>query len=182
MKIWKSVACLAAVLCMSNALAKDESNPFAALTWTFGAETLKPDVTIGYRSVDVETDGDVDGWQGSVSYRPHAGLDKIKVEAVTGDENMQATYGAGYSLQKKQALLTAGATGNYLTAGADFLISSHAIEPYVGITTLHQYDVPQKVDNTSVDSTDYSVDSGTTAVNNDLQEDYFPEYEDCNCQ
>ena len=181
MKIWKSVACLTAVMCMSNAaLAKDESNPFAALTWTFGSETLKPDVTIGYRSVDVETDGDVDGWQGSVSYRPHAGVDKIKLEAVTGDENMQATYGAGYSLQQKQALLTAGATGSYLTAGADFLISSHKIEPYVGVTTLHEYDVPEKADTSYVDTGSYTTDSA--AVNDDLQETYFPEYEDCNCQ
>lgn len=181
MKIWKSVVCLMAVLCMSSALAKDESNPFAALTWTFGAETLKPDVVIGYRSVDVETDGDVDGWQGSVSYRPQAGVDKIKLEAVTGDENMQATYGAGYSLQKKQALLTAGATGSYLTAGADFLISSHKIEPYVGLTTLHEYDVPEKVETSNTDNaTTYTTES--TAVNDVLQETYFPEYEDCYCQ
>lgn len=185
MKIWKSIACLTVMLSSVSVIATEEDTPFASLQWTFGSETMKPDVVIGYRSVDVETDGDVSGWQGSVSYKPHHGLDKVKVEAVTGDENMQATYGGGYSLQQKQALLTAGVNGSYLAAGADFLISHHTIEPYVGITTLHSYDVPEKVvDTSSVDTStvDTSVASGETYVpNNHLQEEYFPEYTDCSC-
>lgn len=180
MKIWKSIACLSVMLCSVSAIATDEDTPFASLQWTFGAETMKPDVVIGYRSVDVETDGDVSGWQGSVSYKPHQGFDKVKLEAVTGDENMQATYGGGYSLKQKQALLTAGVTGRYLTAGADYLISHHTVQPYVGITTLHDYDVPEKVDNsTYVDTSTVSTES--YVPNNDLQEEYFPEYTDCAC-
>ena len=122
MKIWKSIGCLTVVLCTANAVAGDESAPFAALQWTFGSKKLKPDAVIGYRSVDVDTNGDVSGWQGSVSYKPGRGFDKLKIEGVTGDENMQATYGGGYSFQKNQALLTGGVTGKHLTAGADYLI------------------------------------------------------------
>ena len=179
MKIWKSIACLSVMLCSVSAIATDEDTPFASLQWTFGSETLKPDVVIGYRSVDVETDGDVSGWQGSVSYKPGHGLDKVKVEGVTGDENMQATYGGGYSLQQKQALLTAGVNGKHIMAGADYLISHHTLQPYVGITTLNDYDVPAKP---VVDTVDTSSDVAETYVpNNDLQEEYFPEYTDCAC-
>ena len=179
MKIWKSIACLTVILCSVSVMAEEDNTPFASLQWTFGSKTMKPDVVIGYRSVDVETDGDVSGWQGSVSYKPGEGLDKVKVEGVTGDENMQATYGGGYSLQQKQALLTAGVNGRYLTAGADYLISSHAVQPYVGITTLHDYDVPKEaaVDNTAV-ATDNHNNNNSNA---DLQEEYFPEYTDCGC-
>ena len=151
---WKLLSGTAIMVLSFNTLAfsVEENTPFAALQWTFGAESVKPDVVIGYRLVEVDTSGDVSGWQGSVSYKPGEGLDKVKVEGVTGDENMQATYGGGYSLQQKQALLTAGVNGRYLTAGADYLISSHAVQPYVGITTLHDYDVPKEaaVDNTAV--------------------------------
>ena len=179
MKIWKSIACLSVMLCSVNVIATDEDTPFASLQWTFGSETMKPDVVIGYRSVDVETDGDVSGWQGSVSYKPGHGLDKLKVEGVTGDEKMQATYGGGFSLQQKQALVTAGVTGSYITAGADYMISNHTIEPYVGLTTLHKYDVPEKAVEAAVDT---SSDTTESYVSDDvLQEEYFPEYTDCEC-
>lgn len=175
MKIWKSIACLMVVLCSSNAAVSDESAPFASLQWTFGSKTMKPDVVIGYRSVDVETNGDVSGWQGSVSYKAGEGFDKVKIEGVTGDENMQGTYGAGYSLQRQQALLTGGVTGRHLTAGADYLISHHRVEPYLGVTTLHGYDVPNAP----------AVNTGAIAENYapapDLQQTHFPEYTDCNC-
>lgn len=177
MKIWKSVACLTFVLCSASVLAKEENSPFAALQWTFGSETMKPDVVIGYRSVDVETDGDVSGWQGSVSYKPNAGLDKIKLEAIKGDENMQASVGGGYSLQQKQALVSAGVNGSHLTAGADYLISSHVVQPYVGVTTLGSYDVPAEPASPAPEvHHDYSA-----PVNDGLQEEYFPEYTDCAC-
>ena len=179
MKIWKSIACLSAMLCSVNVIATSEDTPFASLQWTFGSETMKPDVVIGYRSVDVETDGDVSGWQGSVSYKPGHGMDKVKIEGVTGDENMQATYGGGYSLQQKQALLTAGVNGKYLTAGADYMISHHTIQPYVGITTLHDYDVPKAA--VAAPAVDTSAATESYVPNNDLQEEYFPEYTDCAC-
>lgn len=180
MKIWKSTAYLALALCSGSLLASSEDTPFASLQWTFGAKSMTPDAVIGYRSVDVETDGDVSGWQGSVSYKPGEGLDKVKLEGVSGDENIQATYGGGYSLQQKEALLTAGVTGRHLVAGADFLISHHTVEPYVGITTLSDYDVPKEP------AAAQAVDTSTAyvepaPVNQDLQETYFPEYTDCHC-
>ncbi|PID46047.1 MAG: hypothetical protein CSB47_05900 [Proteobacteria bacterium] len=174
MKVWKSIACLTMALCTANGMASDENEPFASLQWTFGSKGLVPDVVVGYRSVDVATDGDVSGWQGSVSYRPGQGLDKLKLEGVVGDEDVQATYGGGYSLQEKQALLTAGVTGKHLVAGADYLIGKGRIEPYAGITTLDDYDVPQEpVVDTAYDD--------THVEGHELQEEYFPEYEDCEC-
>ena len=175
MRIWKLLSCVTAVAFSVSAMALsvEENTPFAALQWTFGAETIKPDVVIGYRSVDVETNGDVNGWQGSVSYRPDEGIDKLKVEAVAGDNDIQYTYGGGYSLQSNQALISAGINGSYLTAGADYLIGHHKIEPYVGLTTLNGYDVPSEPV--------APVAISDTAVNDNLQVEHFPEYEDCNC-
>ena len=180
MSTWKLLSCISAVAFSVSTMgySVEENTPFAALQWTFGSESTKPDVVIGYRSVDVATDGDVSGWQGSVSYRPEEGVDKIKLEAVSGDEDVQYTYGGGYSLQNHQGLVSGGVNGSYLTAGADYLIGLRKVEPYVGLTTINSYDVPEQpvADNTVV-----NIDNSQTAVNNNLQIQHFPEYQDCGC-
>lgn len=185
MRTWKLLSCVAAVIFSTNASAfsVEENTPFAALQWTFGAESAKPDVVIGYRSVDVETNGDVDGWQGSVSYRPDHGVDKLKLEGVTGDEDVQYTYGGGYSLQQHQPLLSASVNGSHLTAGVDYIIGHQKIEPYIGLTTLSSYDVPQEpVVEEFTNNSNTVVNVGNqSAVNDDLQVENFPEYQDCNC-
>ena len=188
MKTVTSLGCLTVMTCSMTAAAYsvEENTPFAALQWNFGAESSKPDVVIGYRSVDVNTSGDVRGWQGSVSYDSEEGVDKLKLEGVSGNEDVQYTYGGGYSLQEHQPLLTGGVNGSYLTAGADYLIGHHKIEPYIGLTTLSGYDVPQAhvapqpaVQNRP--QTVVNIDKSRTAVNNNLQVQHFPEYKDCNC-
>ena len=184
MSIGKLLACISAVTFSASTMAfsVEENTPFAALQWTFGTETTKPDVVIGYRSVDVDTDGDVSGWQGSVSYRPEEGVDKIKLEAVSGGDDIQYSYGGGYSLQNHQGLVSGGINGSYLTAGADFLIADKKIEPYVGLTTLNGYDVPQEpVTAHEGANTIVNIDQSQTAVNNNLQVQHFPEYVDCGC-
>lgn len=190
MKIWKLLSCVMAVTFSVSAMAisAEENTPFAALQWTFGAEkTVVPDVVIGYRSVDVESSGDVSGWQGSVSYKPGEGVDKLKLEAVAGDEDIQYTYGGGYSLQHHKPLVTASVNGSYLVAGADYVIGHHKIEPYVGLTTLNDYDVPkepvarQPVNNNNRPRTVVNIDKSRTAVNNNLQVKHFPEFKDCRC-
>ena len=170
----------------ASAFSVEENTPFAALQWNFGTESSKPDVVIGYRSVDVDTSGDVSGWQGSVSYDPEEGVDKLKLEGVSGDEDIQYTYGGGYSLQDHQPLLTGGVNGSYLTAGADYLIGHHKVEPYVGLTTLNDYDVPKapvapKPAVQHRPQTVVNIDKSQTPVNNNLQIHHFPEYRDCNC-
>lgn len=184
MRIWKLLSCFIALTfsVSSWAYSEEENSPFAALQWTFGAESVKPDIVIGYRSVDVETDGDVSGWQGSVSYKPHVGIDKLKLEGVAGDEDIQYTYGGGYSLQHHKPLVSAGVNGSYLTGGADYILGSHKIQPFIGITTLNGYDAPSEpaaaVDKNP--TTVVNVDN-TTPVNNDFQTEVFPEYKNCNC-
>lgn len=185
-RILLSCVALATFPASAMAFSVEENTPFAALQWNFGTDTTKPDVVIGYRSVDVETNGDVSGWQGSVSYRPEEGVDKLKLEAVDGDADIQYTYGGGYSLQEKQALVSGGVNGSYLTAGADYLIGLRKIEPYVGLTTLNDYDVPREpvVNQPAAHNqpnTVVNIDKSQTAVNNNLQIQHFPEYRDCNC-
>lgn len=186
MNIWKLLSCFTVLVfsVSTSALSVEENSPFAALQWTFGAESIKPDVVIGYRSVDVDTDGDVSGWQGSVSYKPEHGLDKIKLEGVAGDADIQYTYGGGYSLQQHKPLITAGVNGSYLVGGADYIIGGHhKIEPYIGLTTLNGYDVPSE----PVAAAEPFVESGPadtnpdTVINNNLQVEHFPEFKDCNC-
>jgi len=190
MKIWKLLSCVTAVAFSVSAFSTsaEENTPFAALQWTFGAETIKPDVVIGYRTVDVETNGDVSGWQGSVSYRPDEGIDKLKLEGVAGDENIQYSYGGGYSLQHHKPLVSASVNGSYLTAGVDYVIGHHKIEPYVGLTTLNGYDVPKEpvaqkpaVNNNNNPKKVVNINKHHTTINNHLQVKHFPEYKDCNC-
>ena len=193
MKTWKLITCAVALTVASSAwgYSVEEKNPFAALQWTFGEKSLKPDVIVGYRSVDVETDGDVSGWQASASYAHREGIDKLKVEGVTGDKDVQYTYGAGYSLQERKPLVTAGVTGNHLTAGVDVVFGQYKkIETYFGVTTQGDYEAAvEPVSKTDSTTTDYSssndtyveTDTSTVAVNDDLQTEYFPEYSNCGC-
>ncbi|RVU86174.1 hypothetical protein EOL70_01630 [Leucothrix sargassi] len=190
MKTWTLISCTMAMTLATNAWAYsvEEKSPFAALQWTFGAESMKPDVVVGYRSVDVDTSGDVSGWQASASYKAHEGVDKLKLEGVTGDKDIQFTYGGGYSLQQKKALLSASANGEHVVVGADYVVGDKGVDPFFGVTTIGTYDVPEdpatKVDNSTVEtvSTVSHVDETTTApVNDDLQAEYFPEYTDCTC-
>jgi hypothetical protein len=203
MKTWKLITCAMLLTTASNAwsFSVEENNGFAALQWTFGEKSLKPDVIVGYRSVDVETDGDVSGWQASASYAPHEGIDKLKVEGVTGDEDVQYTYGAGYSLQQRKALVTAGVTGNYLSAGADVVLGGHRkkLEAYFGVNTIGDYDVPNEPVNDANSATIVTSNAGSNAdsnvvggaagstaatalpVNDNLQTEHFPEFTDCGC-
>lgn len=42
-----------------NVIAEEEQTPSASLQSAFFPDTIRPDVVIGYRSVDVEADGDL---------------------------------------------------------------------------------------------------------------------------
>jgi len=188
MKTWKLFSCAIAMTLATStwAYSVEENTPFAALQWKFGAESFTPNVVVGYRSVDVETNGDVSGWQGSISYDPHKGVDKLKLEGVAGDNDLQYSYGGGYSLQHRKPLVSAGVNGSHLVGGADYIIGHNKIEPYVGVTTLGDYDVPsepvsQAQPEAYTPSTSGEVYSHDTAVNNDLQTEHFPEYKDCAC-
>ena len=189
MKTWKLIGCAMAMTFATNtwAFSVEEKSPFAALQWTFGAESLKPDVIVGYRSVDVDTRGDVSGWQASASYKKHEGIDKLKLEGVTGDDDMQFTYGGGYSLQKKKALLSASINGGHVVAGADYVVGDKKVDAFFGVTTIGSYDVPDdpaaNVDNSVAESasTVVNIDNSSTAVNDDLQVEHFSEYTDCGC-
>ena len=183
---WKLLSGTAIMVLSFNTLAfsVEENTPFAALQWTFGAESIKPDVVIGYRSVEVDTSGDVSGWQGSLSYRPDRGVDKLKLEGVTGSNDIQYTYGGGYSLQHGKPLVSGGVNAHYLTAGADYIIGHHKIEPYVGLTTLSEYDVPAEPSTAS--SGEYSDAAANTSnaqaeVDDSRQIEHFPEYTECDC-
>lgn len=213
MRIWKLLGGVMAAVITTGAMATsvDEDAPFAALQWTFGDKGLVPDVVVGYRSVEVETDGDVSGWQGSLSYKPHHGVDKVKLEAVSGDNELQYTYGGGYSLKRHKAFLTAGVNGSHLVGGLDYFFGGHSIEPYFGLTTLGDYDVPQAAVAAPVTTTTNDgaaggtspADGGTTSttdtpggdlsiagngggtttttVSTTVAQDTFSEFKDCDC-
>ena len=196
MRIWKLLGGVMAAVITTGAMATsvDEDNPFAALQWTFGDKGLIPDVVVGYRAVEVETDGDVSGWQGSLSYKLHEGVDKVKVEAVSGDNELQYTYGGGYSLQQHKPFATVGVNGNHLVGGLDYFFQGHnKIQPYFGLTTLGEYDVPQApapfvaaptfedTSATNTGGTDTSGTNTTTVSTTTVQSDTFSEYKECDC-
>jgi hypothetical protein len=120
----------------------NEDECFIGVIWIFG-RTLTPDVEVGCRIVDVESDGDVDGGAFTLSYRPGMGFDKIKLKGVKGKENAQGELGIGYSFLSNSFLGTLGAQGNYILGGVDYLFGNGP-EVYAGFNTIGKYDDPDK--------------------------------------
>ena len=132
------VTCLASLLCSSAVMAGDDDILYGSLTWNLGSGA-RPDLTVGYRSVEVDCCQDVKGWQTSMSYKPGHGFHKWKVEGVRGDTDRQYTLGGGYNLQQHRWMATGGVTSNHVTAGVDYMLGSHQFDPYIGLTTLDDY-------------------------------------------
>ena len=124
-----------------TATESSEDEAFIGLEWTFGGSVL-PEVEVGYRSVDVESNGDVSGAEASLSYNfERGGLGKFKIEAVEGEDNVQGQLGIGYNLANPGFMLTGGAQGNFIFGGIDYTFGS-GLDIIGGFNTIGDYDVP----------------------------------------
>lgn len=137
-------------------VSKDEA--FIGLEWTIGKSIL-PEVQVGYRDVDVETDGDVSGGQVSLTFDiEQMSFSKVRVEGVQGDEDIQGQLGVGYNFAQSGFLLTGGAQGNYVFAGLDYTFGS-GFDFRGGVNTISDYDVPSETVTLSCESKGYTLDN-----------------------
>lgn len=118
-----------------------ENEAFIGFNWTFGAG-LTPEVVLGYRNVDVDSTGDIEGAGANISFNiAKMNFDRIKLFAIHGDEDLQGELGFGYSLLNQEWLGTLGAQGGYINLSTDILQSGE-FKFNGGLNSINDYDAP----------------------------------------
>jgi hypothetical protein len=119
-----------------------EDEFFVGINWQFGAAS-QAELVIGYRDVDVETNGDVSGAGVDMTFPLKDGIHvgELRFKGIEGEDDLQGEFGLGWSFFHKGFLLTAAAQGPYVTLGADFVFGT-GFEPYIGVNTISDYDPP----------------------------------------
>lgn len=115
---------------------------FAGINWQFGTNS-QAELVIGYRDVNVHSDGDVDGAGVDFTFPIKDGLKfgEMRVKAIDGQDDWQGEFGLGWSFLHQGFLLTGGAQGNFFTMGTDYVFGT-GWEPYIGANSIGDYDVP----------------------------------------
>jgi hypothetical protein len=129
----------------TTVIGQDEASEdefFVGLNWQFGAQS-QPELVVGYRDVDVRSDGDVQGVGLDMTFPLKGGIKpgELRLKGIDGDEDLQGEFGLGWSFAHEGFLLTGGAQGQYFTAGTDYVFGT-GWQPYVGVNTIGEYDQP----------------------------------------
>ena len=111
---------------------------YAALKWTFG-ESFKPEAVLGFRHAKVDSNGDTDGGDVSISAKFIDGLElgKLRGKYFNGKDNVQSEVGGGFDFNK--GLFTGiGIHAPYSNLGIDFLpFAKDRLEPYLQLDTIN---------------------------------------------
>lgn len=115
---------------------------FAGINWQFGAQA-QAEIVVGYRDVNVHSDGDVDGAGIDFTFPIKDGLKfgEVRLKGINGEDDWQGEYGLGWSFLHQGFLLTGGVQGNFVTAGTDYVFGT-GWQPYLGANSVGDYDVP----------------------------------------
>ena len=124
---------------------KRDNRVYAGLVWTFGKtqNTFVPDTSLGYSSLKVKSDSDVNGFDVGVRFGLSGQgikLDSTRASYVDGDRNLMSHYGVGYSFSHSDFMATVAAQKSHLKLGADLLLSSQTLVPYIEINSLDKPD------------------------------------------
>lgn len=124
---------------------KRDNRVYAGLVWTFGKtkNTFVPDISLGYSSLKVKSDSDVNGFDVGVRFGLSGQgikLDSTRASYVDGDRNLMSHYGVGYSFSHSDFMATVAAQKSHLKLGADLLLSSQTFVPYLEINSLDKPD------------------------------------------
>jgi hypothetical protein len=145
MSVIKKVLLGAAMFALASTAvnaAKDDS-VYAGLVWELGqSATIVPSVTVGARSLNVNSGSSVDGADLSLRIKLKDGFafDSSRLVYVGGDRDLMGNIGVGYSFVDKDILATVAIQGPYIRAGVDFQIQNKALKPYVEVNTLSKPD------------------------------------------
>ena len=124
---------------------KRDNRVYAGLVWTFGKtqNTFVPDISLGYSSLKVKSDSDVNGFDVGIRLGLSGQgikLDSTRASYVDGDRNLMRHYGVGYSFAHSDFMATVAAQKSHLKLGADLLLSSQTIVPHIEINSLDKPD------------------------------------------
>lgn len=110
---------------------------YAALKWTFG-ESFKPEAVLGFRHAKVDSSGDTDGADVSISAMFVNGLElgKLRAKYFNGKDNVQGEVGGGLDFNK--GIYTGiGVHAPYSNLGIDLLpFTKDKLEPYFQVDTI----------------------------------------------
>ncbi len=119
-----------------------DNQAYAGLVWTWGE--LTPSAVIGFSHGQVESDGDMEGANASLSINFLNGiqLEKIKLTYLNGKEDFQGEAGLGYDFLTKSFLMPVGVNAPHVAAGIDVYRSN--IAPYFMLHTRDKFDKPSE--------------------------------------
>jgi len=123
-----------------------DNNVYAGLVWNLGDKfTTVPQLTLGFRSLRVESGNKVNGGDISARFGFADGFvfDSWRFSYVGGKRDSLANVGLGYSINKKSILSTLGIQLPNLRVGSDLILNDKSFNPYLEVLTA---DSPDKVD------------------------------------
>ena len=130
-------------LTSTAALAATDDSVYAGLVWELGQNaTIVPDVTVGARSLHVNSGNSVDGADLSLRVKLKDGFafDSSRLVYVGGERDIMGNIGVGYSFVDKDILATVAIQAPFTRAGVDLQIQNKALKPYVEVNTLSKPD------------------------------------------
>ncbi len=126
---------------------KSVNNGYVGLKWTLD-EGVKPQAVVGFRHASIDSKGDTDGGDVSISAKFIDGfqLAKLRAKYFNGKESAQGEIGGGYDFTKG-LFAGLGIRAPYSVLGADLhsFINDRKFEPYFQIDTNKRYNKPNKI-------------------------------------
>ena len=120
-----------------------DNSVYAALKWTFG-DGIKPEAVLGFRHAKIDSTGDTDGGDLSISAKfiDSFQLSKFRAKYFDGKENVQGEIGAGFDFNKG-LFVGVGVHAPYSNLGLDLIpFSKDKVEPYFQIDTIKSDNKP----------------------------------------
>ena len=126
----------------SNSETQDQV--YAGLVWSLQDLSMTPELNVGYRTLKVKSNDQVDGVDVSfkVTLKNGPVFDSTRLSYVGGERNLLGNIGIGYSYTNATLLGTFAAQGPYVRIGADYELNNEQFKPYLEVLTA---DSPDKV-------------------------------------
>lgn len=131
----------------SSSGSRTDNKVYAGLVWTLNHQSSHlPDLSIGFRSLKVNSNNDVNGGDlnGRVSFNGGLAFDSLRLVYVGGNRDIRGNLGVGYSFKQKSLLANGVLEGPYVKVGSDFIINDKSFIPYIELNSLSK---PKKVAN-----------------------------------
>lgn len=138
---------------------------YMGLVWALGkSQFTSPDLQFGFRSINVNSNDNVNGFDISVRFNNSnkLELDSTRLSYLDGKRTTIGNYGFGYSYTAQSALLTGSIQTSHLRLGTDYLINNNNFAPYFEVNTLTKIKkvTPQQACGTgSLHTVDYNTPS-----------------------